>query len=313
MKLNKPKFWDAKYSIFSLVLIPITLIVMLSIFLKKKFTKSVKFDIPIICVGNLYIGGTGKTPTSIFLAKELSKLGKNPTILKKFYSSHFDEHELIKNEFTNLILCKNRVSGIIDSEKKGFDTVILDDGFQDYKIKKNLNIICFNQRQLIGNGLILPSGPLRDNLSSLIDVNIILINGNKDYEFEKTILNINKNLKIFYSRYKPTNIDSFKNKKLLAIAGIGNPENFFQLIKEYGLDIQKELIFPDHYNFTKPDIQNILEEAKDKNYHIITTKKNYFKIKKFNIEKIDFLEVILEVDEKEKFIKTIYKLYNANN
>jgi tetraacyldisaccharide 4'-kinase len=313
MKLNKPKFWSIKNSIFSFLLMPITFMVILFIFFKKKFTKTFQFNVPVICVGNIYIGGTGKTPTSIFLAKELSKLGKNPTILRKFYTSHVDEHKLIKDEFSNLVLCKNRIDGLIESEKKGFDTIILDDGFQDYKIKKNLNIICFNQSQLIGNGLIIPSGPLRDNLSSLKDANIILINGNKDHEFEKTILDINKNLKIFYSCYKPTNISKFKNKKLLAVAGIGNPENFFQLIKKCGLDVQKELIFPDHYVFSNKDIQNILKKASERNFHIITTKKDYFKIKEFNLDKINFLDVYLEINEKEKFLKTINKLYNENN
>jgi len=313
MKLNKPKFWDEKYSIYSFLLIPITLIVTLFIFLKKKFTKSIKFNIPVICIGNIYIGGTGKTPTSIFLAKQLLKLGKNPAILRKFYKSHSDEHGLIKKEFTKLILCKNRVQGIREAEKRGHDTVLLDDGFQDYRIKKDLNIICFNERQLIGNGFVLPSGPLREKLSALNNANIILINGNKNDQFEKTILNINKNLHIFYSNYKATNIDKFRNKKLLAFAGIGNPNNFFQLIKEYDLDIRKEIIFPDHYEFKNSDIKNILEEAKYRNYQVITTEKDYYKIKDFNIEKIEFLEVLLEINNKEKFIKTIEKLYVKNN
>ena len=107
----------------------------------------------------------------------------------------------------------------------GYDSVILDDGFQDYSIKKDLNILCFNKNQLIGNGLLLPSGPLREGLNSLERADIIIINGEKDSEFEK-ILKINKNLEIYYSIYNPVNLNEFKNKELLAIAGIGNPENF---------------------------------------------------------------------------------------
>ena len=84
--------------------------------------------------------------------------------------------------------------------------VILDDGFQDRKIKKNLNIICFNQKQLIGNGFILPSGPLREGLKSLNKANIILINGKKDKNFEDKVLSINKDLEIFYSNYRPSKI-----------------------------------------------------------------------------------------------------------
>ena len=256
MKLNKPKFWDKKDSSLGSLLYPLSLIVLLFIFLKKKFTKIKNFNTPIICVGNIYIGGTGKTPTSIYLAHELLRLGKNPVILRKYYKNHIDEHNLIRENFKNLILCQNRVDELRNIEKKDFDTVILDDGFQDYKIKKNLSILCFNENQLIGNGLVLPFGPLRENINSLKNANIILINGRKNSAFENKILKINKNLKIFYSHYKPLNINQFKNKKLLAIAGIGNPNNFFQLLKTNDLDVKKELIFPDHYEFTKTEIEN---------------------------------------------------------
>ena len=228
---SKPKFWDDKIGIYSIILFPFTLITLIFIFLKKKFTKKIKFNIPVICVGNIYIGGTGKTPTSILLAKELSRLKKNPVIVRKYYKNHEDEHELIKSNFKNLILDNSRIAGINEAIKMNYDTVILDDGFQEYKIKNKINIICFNQHQLIGNGLVLPSGPLRESLKSLNNANIILINGEEDGNFEKKILKINKNLKIFYSFYKPLNIEQFKKKKLVALASIGNPNNFFKFLR----------------------------------------------------------------------------------
>ena len=310
MKLNKPKYWDSKNSFFSIFLFPISLIFLAFISIKKKITKSINFNIPIICIGNIYIGGTGKTPTSIYLARELFKLGKKPAILRKYYKSHIDEHRLIKTKIKNLILCQNRSAGIRKAENSGFDLVILDDGLQDYKIKKNLSIVCFNQNQLIGNGLVIPSGPLRESLDALKDANIILINGKKDNDFEEKLLKINKNLEFFYSFFKPKNIDKFKNKKLLAIAGIGNPENFFKLLNRYDLNVEKKLIFPDHYEFTKAEIKNIIEDAKSKDLQIIMTEKDYFKIKDFNEPEIKYLEVSLEIKQKEKFIKKISQFYD---
>ena len=310
MKLNKPKYWDVKNSFFSILLFPVSLIVLAFISIKKKITKSINFNIPIICIGNIYIGGTGKTPASIYLTRELVKLGKKPAILRKYYKSHKDEHLLIETKIKSLILCQNRSDGIKEAENAGFDLVVLDDGLQDYKIKKNLNIVCFNQNQLIGNGLIIPSGPLRESLNALKDANIILINGEKDNDFEEKLLNINKNLEFFYSFFKPKNIDKFKNKKLLAIAGIGNPENFFKLLNQYDLNIEKKLIFPDHYEFTKAEIKNIIEDAKNKGLQIIMTEKDYFKIKDFNQPEIKYLEVSLEIKQKEKFIKKISQLYD---
>ena len=309
IKINKPKFWDRKIGLISILFFPLTLIVIFFTFLKKKITKTRGFKIPVICVGNIYLGGTGKTPTSILLANELSKLGKKPLILRKYYKNHNDEYSLIKNYFKNLIISKNRIEGLKEAEKSNFDIVILDDGLQDYKIKKNLSIVCFNNNQLIGNGMVLPSGPLRENLSILKNVEIVIINGSKNINFENKILNINKKLEIFYSFYKPINLDQFKNKKLLALAAIGNPENFFQLVEKNDLKIFKKKIFPDHYQFSKAEMQNILREAEMENYQVIMTEKDYYKINHYKLKKINYLKVSLEIYNKEKLLKKINSLY----
>jgi tetraacyldisaccharide 4'-kinase len=309
IKINKPKFWDRKIGLISILFFPLTLIVIFFTFLKKKITKTRGFKIPVICVGNIYLGGTGKTPTSILLANELSKLGKKPLILRKYYKNHNDEYSLIKNYFKNLIISKNRIEGLKEAEKSNFDIVILDDGLQDYKIKKNLSIVCFNNNQLIGNGMVLPSGPLRENLSILKNVEIVIINGSKNINFENKILNINKKLEIFYSFYKPINLDQFKNKKLLALAAIGNPENFFQLVEKNNLKIFKKKIFPDHYQFSKAEMQNILREAEMENYQVIMTEKDYYKINHYKLKKINYLKVSLEIYNKEKLLKKINSLH----
>ena len=310
MMLIKPKFWDKKISFISFLLLPLSWIVLLFIFFKKKVTIEKSFRIPIVCVGNIYVGGTGKTPVSIFLANELFKLRKNPVILRKYYESHADEHILIKENYKSLLISNNRINGIKEAELSNFDMVIMDDGFQDYKIKKDLNIVCFNQRQKIGNGFVIPSGPLRENLTALRNANIALINGKKDSDFEKKILDINNKLNIFYSTYEPINIEQFKNKNLLAIAGIGNPENFFELLEKNNLSIVKKLIFPDHYKFSKKEIQNIIDIAKRKNYEIIMTEKDYCKIKKFNSDKIKYLKVKIKIKDSERLINKIKELYD---
>tara|TARA_B100001057_G_C22832905_1_gene944111 strand:+ start:716 stop:1657 length:942 start_codon:yes stop_codon:yes gene_type:complete len=313
MMLIKPKFWSKKISFFSIILIPFSLLFFLIIYFRKKFTKVKSFKIPIVCIGNIYIGGTGKTPSSIFLANELKKLGRKPVILRKYYKNHKDEYNLIKTKFNNLIINQNRIESLRKAEKSNFDIAILDDGLQDYRIKKDLSIVCFNQNQLIGNGLLLPSGPLRETLTALKNAHIVLINGIKDKSFEDKILDINKKLEIFYSSYEPTNIKQFKNKKLLAIAGIGNPENFFKLIKENNLSIKKKLIFPDHYIFQKNQIQKIVDEAKRKNYQIVMTEKDYFKIKDYKIDNIKYLKISLRIHNQNKLLNKLKKLYAKNN
>jgi tetraacyldisaccharide 4'-kinase len=313
MMAIKPKFWDKKIGFISILLFPLSLIYLLIIFIKKKITIIRKFNTPIICVGNIYVGGTGKTPTSILLANELAKLGKQTSILRKFYEGHIDEYNLIRENFKNLVTCQNRIDGLKKIEKSKSDVIILDDGMQDYKIKKDLSIVCFTSSQQIGNGLVLPSGPLRESLFALKNADIVIINGNKDESFEKKILKFNEKLEIFYSTYKPINIDQFKSKKLLALAGIGNPENFFDLLKKNNLNIEQKLIYPDHYIFKIDEIQNIVNEAERKNYQIIMTEKDYFKIKHFNISKIKYLKVCLVINNQKILLDKIKNIYDKNN
>tara|TARA_B100001063_G_C16667510_1_gene504432 strand:+ start:136 stop:1065 length:930 start_codon:yes stop_codon:yes gene_type:complete len=308
MKLSKPKFWTKKNSFLSILLLPLSFIFILLVEIRRKITTAKSFKIPVICIGNIFIGGTGKTPTSIFLAHELSKLGKKPVILRKYYSNHVDEYNLIKNNFKNFFTCKSRLDGMNDAIKSGFDVAVLDDGFQDYRIEKNLNILCFNQNQLIGNGLVLPAGPLRERMSALKNVKVVLINGKKDQEFEEKILNINSKLNIFYSTYKPVNLKQFKNKKLLAIAGIGNPDNFFDLLEKNELTVEKKINFPDHYKFSKNEIQKIVNVAQKRDLQIVMTEKDYYKINEYNLENIYYLKVSLEIQEKKKFMNIITSL-----
>ena len=149
MNLKKPKYWDYKKPSFtSYLLLPFAILIKILNSIKRK-SQAKKIEIKTICVGNIYIGGTGKTPTSIFLAKELFKAGKNPVIVRKYYKNHVDEHRLIEANFKNLILDRNRIMGIKKAENSNYDTVILDDGFQDKQIKKNLSIFMITSMKMI--------------------------------------------------------------------------------------------------------------------------------------------------------------------
>ena len=309
MKIYKPFFWKKPRSFITLILLPITFFVFIFILVKKIINKAEKFNIPVVCIGNIYMGGTGKTPLSLLLAKELKTLGKKPVIIKKFYKDHKDEHLLIRKRGIPLILEKNRADSLKLAEKE-FDIAILDDGFQDYKIIKDLNILCFHSKQLIGNGYIFPSGPLRERLSAVRRAQIVVINGEKDLIFENKLKKINSKIYIFYSKYKLVNQGDFKNKNILAFAGIGNPENFFNLLMESGLNIKKTIPFPDHYDFNKKEILEIIEKAKKQNYTILTTEKDFLRIKNFNFSEIYSCNIILEITKKSELIALIKKIYD---
>ena len=309
MKITKPNFWQKPRSLMSIILFPITFIVLIIIFIKQKIYKEIKFNIPVLCIGNIYIGGTGKTPLSIFLAKELKNLKIKPVIIKKFYKNHEDEHLLIKKKNIPLISNVRRDKAILSAEKE-FNLAILDDGFQDYKILKNMSIICFHHKQLIGNGYVFPSGPLRESINSINRAQIAIINGDKNIKFESKLLKINSNIKIFYSKYKLINQEKFENKDILAFAGIGNPNNFFDLLSSEGLKIRHTISYPDHYNFQKEEILKIIKYAQKNKYTILTTEKDYLRIEKYKLPEINFCCIDLNIQKKEKLLKLIESIYD---
>ena len=308
MNFFKPNFWDKnKISFLSIIFFPISLLVKFFILLNYRLTKANNFSIPIICVGNIYLGGTGKTPLCIEIFSILKNLNINPVFIRKKYSSFQDEFKMLKKTGT-IYENKKRAEAIREAIKNKADVAILDDGFQDLSINKNLSIICFNEKQWIGNGLIIPAGPLRESLSALQRANCVIINGNKNIDIENTILENNKEVKIFYTKYLPQNIGEFKNKKITAFAGIANPENFFSLLKNYNIDLKTTIRFPDHYNYNKNELINLIDGAKRDNTVLLTTEKDYYRINKNFRKEINFLKVAVSIKDKDQFIGEIKKI-----
>ena len=303
----KPKFWYKKKSVISFFLLPLSLIFQFLIILKKNFKKKEKFSIPVICVGNIYLGGTGKTPLCIELAEIFKKSGKKIAVVKKFYKAHEDEFKLIESKKIKLFKNSSRVMAIREAEINKFDCVILDDGFQDSSIIKDLNIICFNEGQLAGNEMTLPSGPLREPLSSIKKSQIIVINGEKNIKFEKKIKNESKNISIYYSKYRALNIASLMNQNLLAFAGIGNSENFFNLLETNNLKVIEKISFPDHYDYSLEELNNLIDLSVKKNLKLITTEKDFFRIKHHGLSQIQYLGVDVEIENINNFEKEIKK------
>ena len=306
MNFKKPNFWKT-INIYSLFFLPFTLITFLVNLLKDLFSKEKKFNLPVICVGNIFVGGTGKTPLSIYLFNLLSKNKKNPAIIKKYYSDHIDEVLLIKKKISAIFFNKDRSKSIIRAERNKHNVVIMDDGLQDRSIKKNLSIVCFNSKEALGNNLLLPAGPLRESLKNKEEYLIILINGKRNYNLEKVIKAKIKNIKIFYSQYIPKNIYKFKNKKLFAFAGIGNPSSFFQLLKDNNLNLKKQISFPDHYNYSKNEIRRLINDAKKNKLTLVTTEKDFYRLKALKLPKINYISVDLIIKNKYLFDNEILK------
>ena len=177
MNLKKPKFWDYKYpNIIAYLFLPLAyLIQFLKISQKKNNNKNLK--IKTICVGNIYIGGTGKTSLSMKINEILNKKKIKSCFVKKFYKNQLDEQKLLKSN-GKLFLDSKRLNALRQAEKGNYEVAILDDGLQDNSIKCDIELVCFNNINWIGNGMTIPSGPLRENINNLKKYKNIFLNGN---------------------------------------------------------------------------------------------------------------------------------------
>ena len=306
MNFKKPKFWDYPgLSIWSILLYPLSFLFLFASSVIRILKVEKKFPIPIICIGNIYVGGTGKTPLAKEIFQITKSLGKNPAFIKKYYSYLDDEINMLQKTGKTFFL-NNRKNSIEVLVKKGFDLAILDDGFQDLSIYKSFSIVCFNQKQWIGNHFVIPAGPLREKLSALNRADCIIINGNKDTKIENQIYDVNKSAKIFYSKYKALDVDRFKGKKICAFAGIGNPSNFFELLKENNLNLVKTFSYSDHHEYSYTEIENMVKKYND--CILLTTEKDYCRIQLDSVKKgfnINYLKIRLDIENKDNFIKLI--------
>ena len=306
MKLKKPRFWDYKkpnFISYLLLLFTFPLIIN-NLFLKLKKNNTNNSKIKKICIGNIYLGGTAKTPLTIKIYQILNSLKFKTATIKKFYTNHIDEQKMLTKK-TKLYCLKDRNMALDKAIKDNNDVVIFDDGLQDKSINYDLEFVCFNNIKCIGNGLLIPAGPLREKINSIKKYDAIFINGNEvdNSDFKSLIKKYNKDIKIFESTYSPINIEKFDiNERYLVFSGIGNPESFKEILMKNKFNIIKEIIFPDHYNYTQNDIDEIKAQAKKLNATIITTEKDYIKINSSNYDDIKFLQIDLTIKNEIELI-----------
>ncbi len=301
MKINRPLFWN-NINFISILLYPLSLVTFFINILKKTSHKK-DHKIKTICVGNLYVGGTGKTPLSIKINKILKKKYKTVFIKKKYYDQ-IDEQMILQHN-GNLI-CKNKRSDALEAAfKKKYQVAILDDGLQEKSFKYNISIACFNSSDGLGNNFLIPAGPLREVVSEIKNYDAVFLNGEKN---NKKLFNyfkkINRNVKIFRGKYIPTNLRIFnRNSNFLFFCGLGNPSEFEKTLKKYKFKIKDKFIYPDHYDFSDSDISDIKILANKKNLNIITTEKDYLRLSKKNRKNIKFLKIDLNIKNVKNFSK----------
>ena len=309
MNLKKPKFWDYKSpNIFAYFLLPLTIILRIYNLLKIKPVYE-KTKIKKICIGNIYLGGTGKTSLSIKINQILNKRKLKSCFIKKFYRNQIDEQRILKNN-GKLFLSSQRIIALREAENEKFEFAIFDDGLQDKSLEYDVSFVCFNNINFIGNGMTIPSGPLREPLNILKKYNNVFFNGNLENieNLKEQTLKINPEINIHIGIYEPINLKEFSLKdNYFVFSGIGNHQTFVSMLKKHGLNILKDAEFPDHYRYTKKNIDKILNEANNLKCKIITTEKDFLRLEKENINQIKYIKSELKILDEDKLLRVLFK------
>lgn len=312
--MKSPKFWQRK-SLISYLLLPISLLYQIGYFVKSIyqiiFYRNSKQKVKTICIANLTLGGSGKTPISLAIGKLLKQKNIKFSYLSKGYggkiknltkvsSKHnaidVGDEPLLLKEISNSFICKKITSKILQNQELSKnDYIIIDDGFQNFAWRKNYSILVIDGNYAFGNEMIFPSGPLRESIKlGIRRVDLIILIGKDRHNIQKRFCQnkkfINVNLKII-------NGNDFKNKNICAFAGITRPEKLFNSLEESGANIKHKIKFSDHYQYSKNDLKKLIKFAKERNLELVTTKKDWVRLDKIYQKKIKFLDIEMILSE----------------
>ncbi|MDC3091041.1 tetraacyldisaccharide 4'-kinase [Rickettsiales bacterium] len=320
--IKPPKFWYKKNNIISILLGPLSLSYNLIHRIYYRLCREIKVSVPTICIGNLVIGGVGKTPVVIAIRELLSKNYKNIFVLLRGYRRYSSNVRIVnkddepKDVGDEAILHKNYGQVCVAFDRKEganlcienkADLLILDDGFQTKHIKKDISLIVCDTLNKFGNEKIFPAGPLRESIQfglSRADAMILINNSNNTLK-----LNPSFDLPIFHAKKKIA-IPNLKTKNIFAFCAIGSPENFYHSLSENGLNIKQKESFPDHYFYNDSDIEKIINLAERSNLEIITTEKDITKIKKIYRKKIKIAKLQIIFSSKKTLKKFLEKKFS---
>lgn len=302
MKGRRRGFWA---SAIILVLLPCSLIYRLGVFLHRqyfKFAGSYKASKPVISIGNITVGGVGKTPLVIWLARILKDRGIQPIILTRGYmqvaSRKSDEADMLSELIPDIpvLTGSDRVANIRKlNDAIPHDVFICDDAFQHWPLDRDLNIVAIDTVNPFGNGHLLPSGILREPLSGLKRADVFVltkIEGSRNVErLSNQLKEINPGAFVVETRYKAQDavevfnkenfpLDFFKDKPLVAFCAIGDPSSFGSELKSSGAHLLKLFTFMDHHSYTKGDIQEIVAFCRSHSIQLlVTTHKDAVKLR----------------------------------
>jgi len=272
--------------------------------------------IPVFCVGNYHLGGAGKTPTVLALARMLRDLGEAPVVLSRGYGGRLHgpvmadparhvaadvgDEPLMLSRTVPVAVARDRVGGVALARSQGATVILMDDGFQNPAIAKDASLIVIDGERGLGNACVFPAGPLRAPLAPQLartDALIVVGDGNAAKAVAADIAARGKPVLSAHLKPEDVSVAALRGKRVLAFAGIGDPNRFFRTLRASGIDVVRERAFPDHHPFSKSEIENLTAEAKGDALTLVTTEKDLARLRgSEGAEEIVPFAVTLEFD-----------------
>ncbi|MFA5144207.1 MAG: tetraacyldisaccharide 4'-kinase [Candidatus Omnitrophota bacterium] len=301
---------------------------------KTHIFKSVRVPLKIISVGNLTLGGTGKTPFVIRLVKLLDEeLGKKASVLIRGYG--WDEQTLLRRKLadTPILVGEDRTKSAHKAIKLyGSDTAVLDDGFQHWELERNLDIILVDSRNPFGNGRLFPRGILREPVEAVKRASVIVFTkvdkpGPALVQVKDELKRLNGALVFLEALHKPVclydlkarkelALNFLKGKRVILLSSIGDPGYFSDTARRLGADIAEEIVFADHYNYSQADTGPIVKRCDERSFDfILTTEKDEVKLRRMSLSFGDYpvMTLVIEMDiisGKEQLVDRLRSLYS---
>ncbi len=319
--MKAPRFWDVPNHLLSRLLKPLGVIYAFGTASRFRRTNPYQVSVPVICVGNLSVGGTGKTPVSLAIAALIHKEKKNFFFLNHGYKSRLKNVLVDLENHTSydvgdeavLLACyaptvvdNHRARGAQTAVKKGAECIIMDDGFQNPSLIKTLSFVVVDGKKGFGNECVIPAGPLREPvLKGLARADVVVIVGDDEWGVRFYLQRNKVDLPILTGRFKVNKktIEPLNGKKVMAFAGIGQPDKFFNMLKGQGIDVVKTESYPDHYYYTRFDVERLLQSANG--LPLVTTTKDAVKIPKDLLKRIHIIDGQFVFDNPQEAVELI--------
>jgi tetraacyldisaccharide 4'-kinase len=250
----------------------------------------------VVCIGNLTVGGAGKTPTAIAVARLLRDAGANPAFLTRGYGGRLagplivapthsaidvGDEPLLLARVAPTVVARDRVAGAAAAIAAGADTIVMDDGFQNPSLAKDLSVLVVDGRRGIGNGKVIPAGPLRAPLAmQLAHAHALLVVGEAGWSARGVIATAHATSSLplpVTGRLvpDPAALAALAGARVLAFAGIADPEKFFATLRDAGIAVMATRRFADHHRFSAADAKALIAEAEQSGLTMVTTEKDH--------------------------------------